>query len=125
MNNTVYGVAFRSLTTSDHELYKEATKFYHSLGFQTVKLYDNFKNHDDSHLNVGTSKNSVKECWLEAFKLSEVDPQGFRIPQQEASNQNQSDGAMIKLRLVDSEPLMQKTDKVTYYSCLLYTSRCV
>lgn len=119
MNNSVYGVAFRSLSTGDEKLYKEATRFYHSLGFQTVKLYDNFKNHDDSNLIVGTSKNSVKECWLESFKLSELDSQGFRVPQQEASNQLQTDGVMIKLRLVDTEPLNQTADTVVYYTVSL------
>ncbi|CDO96149.1 unnamed protein product [Kluyveromyces dobzhanskii CBS 2104] len=119
MINTIYGAAFRSLSTADQQLYKQTTKFYHSLGFQTVKLYDNFKNHDDSNLIVGTSKNSVKECWLESFKLSEVDSQGFRVPQQEASNQVQSDGVMIKLRLVDCEPLKQTTDTVVYYTVSL------
>lgn len=116
MSSIVYGVAFRSLTTSNNDLYKETAKFYHSLGFETVKLYDNFKNHDDIDLTVGTSKSSVKECWLESFKLSQTDSNGFRVPKQEASNQTQSDGAMIKLRLVETEPLKNGSDTVTYYT---------
>lgn len=119
VSNTIYGVAFRSLSTSDEQLYRKTARFYHSLGFQTVKLYDNFKNHDDSHLIVGTSKNSVKECWLESFKLSQVDAEGFRVPQQEASNQDQSDGVMIKLRMVESEPAVQKADVIVYYTVSL------
>lgn len=82
---TCYGVAFRSLATTDEQLFQNTVQFYHNLGFSTIKDFNKFHNGDNSILSTGTSKDSIKETWLEAFKLSEIDAQGFRVPQQEAS----------------------------------------
>ncbi|KAM3164918.1 ATP-dependent 6-phosphofructokinase [Lachancea thermotolerans] len=112
---TVYGVAFRSVATADESAYRSAIKFYHKLGFSTVKTYDKFRGNKEAATS-GTAQGSVKETWLESFKLSEVDSNGFRIPQQEATNHEQSDGALLKIRLVAHQPLEAKNSRVTYYS---------
>lgn len=62
----IYGVAFRSLATSDETLYKATIKFYHSLGFSTVKTYDKFKNNNNLLLSSGTAQDSLKETWVES-----------------------------------------------------------
>lgn len=103
LDDNTYGVAFRSLATPSEDLYKSSIKFYHSLGFQTVKSFDKFNNGQSAVLANGTANGSVKETWLEAFKLSQIDESGFRVPIQEASNKNQSQGALIKVRLVRDE----------------------
>lgn len=113
----IYGVAFRSLATSDETLYKATIKFYHSLGFSTVKTYDKFKNNNNLLLSSGTAQDSLKETWVESFKLSELDAEGFRVPQQEASNKTQSEGALLKIRLIPSAHVEQETNaSVTYFS---------
>ncbi|EDO19214.1 hypothetical protein Kpol_1050p72 [Vanderwaltozyma polyspora DSM 70294] len=121
--NICYGVAFRSLATADNDLFHQTVKFYHSLGFSTIKDFDKFRHGQNSLLASGTSDGSMKEVWLEAFKLSEVDESGFRIPQQEASNRHQSQGALLKLRLImDREShhadiiKTPVTSSITYFS---------
>ncbi|AMD20318.1 HDL426Wp [Eremothecium sinecaudum] len=114
---TVYGYGFRSLRTTDESLYASTVKFYRGLGFTVVKIYDKFKNPEDSILSLGTSHSSRKETWLESFKLSAIDADGFRVPQQEASNSNQSDGAMVKIRLVqEGIKGMDDAVDIKYYS---------
>ncbi|AGO12153.1 AaceriAEL208Wp [[Ashbya] aceris (nom. inval.)] len=114
---TAYGVAFRSLATTDERLYKATVQFYKRLSFATVKLYDKFKNHGDEMLLSGTSQSSRHETWLMSFKLSEVDSEGCRVPQQEAERKLQSDGAMVKVRLVNE---VASADcgalRISYYS---------
>lgn len=121
--NIVYGVAFRSLATSDESLFHSAVKFYHALGFSTVKDFDKFKHGQNPILASGTSEGSLKESWLEAFKLSEVDAAGFRIPQQEASNKQQSQGALLKVRFIMNNASHNNkiidesnTSAITYFS---------
>ena len=121
-SDSYYGVAFTSLVTTDESLFKQTLKFYHALGFATVKDFDKFTNGENSLLAVGTSRDSLREVWLESFKLSEIDELGFRVPQQEARNKQQSEGALLKLRLVQqSKAAAQQTVAranlvVTYFS---------
>ncbi|CCE61595.1 hypothetical protein TPHA_0A05200 [Tetrapisispora phaffii CBS 4417] len=121
--NNCYGVAFRSIATADETLFHSTIKFYHSLGFSTIKEFDKFKHGQNALLSSGTSEGSIKENWLEAFKLSEVDQAGFRIPQQEASNKKQSQGALLKIRLImkheaKAHPIFVEDNSttVTYFS---------
>ncbi|CCD24576.1 6-phosphofructokinase subunit alpha NDAI_0D02620 [Naumovozyma dairenensis CBS 421] len=117
---TCYGVAFRSVVTTDDTLFQETIQFYHKLGFSTIKDFNKFKNSDNHLLSVGTSQDSIKEVWLEAFKLSEIDGQGFRVPQQEAANKNQSQGALLKVRQVMSQtPLPNESLNVIYFTAAL------
>lgn len=116
-----YGVAFRSIITNDEALFKKTIHFYHTLGFATVKDFNKFKHGENSLLSSGTSQDSLREVWLESFKLSEVDASGFRIPQQEATNKAQSQGALLKIRLVMSAPIDEtfdtnETATITYFS---------
>ncbi|CCC70533.1 hypothetical protein NCAS_0F00490 [Naumovozyma castellii] len=114
---TCYGVAFRSLATTDEQLFQNTVQFYHNLGFSTIKDFNKFHNGDNSILSTGTSKDSIKETWLEAFKLSEIDAQGFRVPQQEALNKNQSQGALLKVRLIMSQQqLPTEPLSITYFT---------
>ncbi|QHS73540.1 6-phosphofructokinase subunit alpha [Saccharomyces paradoxus] len=119
--DSCYGVAFRSIITNDEALFKKTIHFYHTLGFATVKDFNKFKHGENSLLSSGTSQDSLREVWLESFKLSEVDASGFRIPQQEASNKAQSQGALLKIRLVMSAPIDEtfdtnETATITYFS---------
>lgn len=119
-----YGVAFRSLVTSDEDLFKKTVQFYHSLGFATIKDFNKFKHGENSLLASGTSEDSLREVWLESFKLSEIDAAGFRVPQQEASNKEQSQGALLKIRLAikkDEIPFTQDSLEITYFSTELQT----
>ncbi|SCU90169.1 LAMI_0E00892g1_1 [Lachancea mirantina] len=117
---SIYGVAFRSVATADEAAFRNTIKFYHKLGFSTVRTYDKFRGAGENILQVsGTAQESIKETWLESFKLSEVDADGFRIPQQEASNHEQSDGALLKIRLVAKESLKGTGCVVTYFSASL------
>ncbi|CCF56730.1 hypothetical protein KAFR_0B04340 [Kazachstania africana CBS 2517] len=113
-----YGVAFRSLATTDASVFKKTIQFYHLLGFSTIKEFDKFKHGQNPLLTSGTSEDSLKEVWLEAFKLSEIDDLGFRVPQQEASNKEQSQGALLKVRLLmnKEQGTMDSTINVTYFS---------
>ncbi|CAG59242.1 PFK1 [Nakaseomyces glabratus] len=116
-----YGVAFRAIATADEELFKQTVRFYHSLGFSTIKDFNKFKHGENVVLASGTSDDSLREVWLESFKLSETDSLGFRVPQQEASNKAQSQGAFVKVRLVMHEPLKDvystaQTSHITYFS---------
>lgn len=112
-----YGVAFRSVVTNSVELFKETIRFYHKLGFSTVKDFDKFKHAENVLLSSGCSQDSLRESWLEAFKLSELDENGFRIPQQEADNKNQSEGALLKVRFVLGEtPRGGNNFSTTYFS---------
>ncbi|KAH3899121.1 probable 6-phosphofructokinase subunit alpha [Saccharomycodes ludwigii] len=118
----VYGLAFRSVATHDPHLYHETIKFYHKLGFSTIKVYDKFKNGQNLLLSNGTSKDSLKETWLESFKLSELDKDGFRIPQQEAKLGHKSDGALLKIRLISieaSKSINVNTSSISYFSAAL------
>ncbi|CAI4486758.1 BCE_3a_G0023580.mRNA.1.CDS.1 [Saccharomyces cerevisiae] len=119
--DSCYGVAFRSIITNDEALFKKTIHFYHTLGFATVKDFNKFKHGENSLLSSGTSQDSLREVWLESFKLSEVDASGFRIPQQEATNKAQSQGALLKIRLVLSAPIDEtfdtnETATITYFS---------
>ncbi|CAI4063955.1 hypothetical protein SUVZ_07G4640 [Saccharomyces uvarum] len=119
--DSCYGVAFRSIITNDEALFKKTIHFYHTLGFATVKDFNKFKHGENSLLSSGTSQDSLREVWLESFKLSEVDASGFRIPQQEASNKAQSQGALLKIRLVMAAPIDEtfdtnETATITYFS---------
>ncbi|CAI2014365.1 hypothetical protein SEUBUCD646_0G04850 [Saccharomyces eubayanus] len=119
--DSCYGVAFRSIITNDEALFKKTIHFYHTLGFATVKDFNKFKHGENSLLSSGTSQDSLREVWLESFKLSEVDASGFRIPQQEASNKSQSQGALLKIRLVMAAPIDEtfdtnETATITYFS---------
>lgn len=119
--DSCYGVAFRSIITNDEALFKKTIHFYHTLGFATVKDFNKFKHGENSLLSSGTSQDSLREVWLESFKLSEVDASGFRIPQQEATNKTQSQGALLKIRLVMSAPIDEtfdtnETATITYFS---------
>ena len=120
-----YGVAFTSLVTTDENSFQQTVRFYHQLGFRTVKDFNKFKNGENSILSIGTSDDSIREIWLEAFKLSQIDSQGFRVPQQEASNKEQSQGALLKVRLVPesslSKPLQASTLSTTYFTADLST----
>lgn len=119
-----YGVAFRSLVTSDEDLFKKTIQFYHSLGFATIKDFNKFKHGENSLLASGTSEDSLREVWLESFKLSEIDAAGFRVPQQEASNKEQSQGALLKIRLAIKKneiPFTQDSLEITYFSTELQT----
>ncbi|CAR26370.1 hypothetical protein ZYGR_0H01790 [Zygosaccharomyces rouxii] len=112
-----YGVAFRSVVTNSVELFKETIHFYHKLGFSTVKDFDKFKHGENLLLSSGCSQDSIREMWLEAFKLSEIDANGFRVPQQEADNKNQSQGALLKVRFVIGEaPKGVENFTTTYFS---------
>ncbi|AET39000.1 6-phosphofructokinase subunit alpha Ecym_3522 [Eremothecium cymbalariae DBVPG len=115
----VYGVGFTSLTTAEEDKYKATIKFYQELGFSIVKIYDKFKNHDNGVIASGTTHGSRKETWLESFKLSEMDARGFRVPQQEASNPEQSDGILLKIRLVSEiSTVGGQSFDVRYYSAV-------
>ena len=120
-----YGVAFTSLVTTDENSFQQTVRFYHQLGFRTVKDFNKFKNGENSILSIGTSDDSIREIWLESFKLSQIDSQGFRVPQQEASNKEQSQGALLKVRLVPesslSKPLQASTLSTTYFTADLST----
>lgn len=112
-----YGVAFRSIVTNSKELFKETIHFYHKLGFSTLKDFDKFKHGENMILCSGCSQDSVREMWLEAFKLSEIDENGFRIPQQEARNKHQSQGALLKIRYVLGDTPKSRDDiSTTYFS---------
>lgn len=112
-----YGVAFRSVVTNSVELFKETIRFYHKLGFSTIKDFDKFKHGENMLLSSGCSQDSIREMWLEAFKLSEVDENGFRVPQQEAGNKRQSEGALLKVRFVIGEaPMGGDSFSTTYFS---------
>ena len=65
-----YGVAFRAIATADEELFKQTVRFYHSLGFSTIKDFNKFKHGENVVLASGTSDDSLREVWLESFKLS-------------------------------------------------------
>lgn len=119
--NNCYGVAFRSIATDDSDLLHQLILFYHQLGFVTVKDFDRLKYGENLVYSSGTSQDSRKEIWLESFKLSEIDESGFRVPIQEASNKEQSQGALLKLRLVVKGPLKDEFSEsqsicITYYS---------
>lgn len=119
LQEACYGVAFASVVTADEKKFKECIQFYHSLGFSTVKDFNKFKHGENLILSSGTSQESLKEAWLEAFKLSEIDESGFRVPQQEAKNKQQSGGALIKIRLVMHEPAKENNKDdcvVTYFT---------
>ncbi|SJM83639.1 probable 6-phosphofructokinase subunit alpha [Zygosaccharomyces bailii] len=113
-----YGVAFRSVVTDSEKLFHDTVHFYHTLGFSTVKDFDKFKHGENILLCSGCCQDSLREMWLEAFKLSEIDGNGFRIPQQEAGNKHQSQGALLKVRLVMGELLKEdsRDTAVTYFS---------
>lgn len=117
-----YGVAFTSLVTIDETLFKQTIKFYHSLGFATIKDFDKFTTGEDSVLSIGTSHDSIRETWLESFKLSEIDELGFRVPQQEAHNSKQSEGALLKIRYVqpsknsEAQIIANSNLIITYYT---------
>ncbi|SCW03894.1 LAFE_0H01376g1_1 [Lachancea fermentati] len=113
---TVYGVAFRSVATADESAYKDMIHFYHKLGFSSVKTYDKFRSNNKDFHTSGTAQDSIKETWLESFKLSEVDADGFRIPQQQATNHEQSEGALLKIRLVAKQPAKAEGTQITYFS---------
>lgn len=117
LQEACYGVAFASVATNDENKFQECIQFYHSLGFSTVKDFNKFKHGENLILSSGTSQDSLKEAWLEAFKLSEIDESGFRIPQQEAKNKHQSNGALIKIRLVMHEPSKEvnRDDSIVTY----------
>ncbi|QLG73020.1 hypothetical protein HG535_0E01040 [Zygotorulaspora mrakii] len=118
-SESCYGVAFASVVTAKESLFRDAIHFYHSLGFSTVKDFDKFKHGQNLILSSGTSQESIKEVWLEAFKLSEIDASGFRVPQQEADNKQQSQGALVKIRLVVTEPVKDDSANacvVTYFT---------
>ncbi|CCK72426.1 6-phosphofructokinase subunit alpha KNAG_0K00580 [Huiozyma naganishii CBS 8797] len=112
------GVAFRSLVTTDEKLFQQTIQFYHSLGFSTIKDYNKFKHGENSLLTAGTSEDSLMEVWLESFKLSELDESGFRVPQQEASNKEQSQGSLLKIRLSmrKDETQVNGSFQITYFS---------
>lgn len=119
LQEACYGVAFTSITTADEALFRETINFYHSLGFSTVKDFNKFKHGENLILASGTSQDSLKEVWLEAFKLSEIDESGFRVPQQEATNKHQSQGALLKIRFVIGKPIdgaKQEDSVVTYFT---------
>ncbi len=98
---SVSGVAFTSFATKDSKTFEEAIGFYKSLGFKLIRNYTRDLNASSSL--KGVSHDSLRETWLESFKISQVDPKnGARIPLQE-SNSIQSEGVVLKLRLTGSD----------------------
>lgn len=106
-------VAFTSLTTSSDEAFQSALKFYKSLGFKVVRSYS----HDIYATTSlkGVSSDSLKEAWLESFKLS-LFKNGQRVPLQE-SNSFQTQGAFVKLRLTTINPSSDAQQEIKFF-CL-------
>ncbi|KAH3679935.1 hypothetical protein WICMUC_000678 [Wickerhamomyces mucosus] len=96
---TLKGVAFTSLATHSEELFTSTLQFYKNLGFKIVRNYNNDLNARTSL--KGISHDSIKEAWLESFRLSQF-KNGKRVPLQE-SHSAQSEGVFIKLRLSSDE----------------------
>ncbi|CCH41654.1 6-phosphofructokinase [Wickerhamomyces ciferrii] len=93
---SVTGVAFTSFATKDIRPFEEAVKYYKALGFKLIRNYTRDLNATSSVR--GVSHDSSREVWLESFKLSQFE-NGSRVPLQE-SNSLQSEGVVLKLRLI-------------------------
>lgn len=99
----IEAVAFSSFITSDSIKFKQAITFYESLGFVETRSFTQNGPSVTGNLSSdsGFAIDSIREVWLEAFPLGEIDKDGIRKPIQQ-SNVKQSEGATIKLRLVPS-----------------------
>ncbi|ODV76337.1 6-phosphofructokinase subunit alpha [Cyberlindnera jadinii NRRL Y-1542] len=103
---TVTGVAYTSLATGDSSKYTETVQYYRKLGFTLIRSFD--RNISQLSSSKGVAHDSLKETWLESFKLGQF--QGVnRVPLQE-SNSIQSEGVVVKIRLTTADVVVATGD---------------
>lgn len=96
---SVTGVGYISFATGDVGEYTATVDFYQKLGFTLIRSFN--RNVSALSSSRGVSHDSLKETWLESFKLGQF--QGTRrVPMQE-SNSVQSDGVVVKVRLTSAD----------------------
>lgn len=115
---SVSGVAFTSFATKDAKIFEETVTYYRKLGFKLIRNYTRDLNASSSL--KGVTHDSLKETWLESFKISQY-KNGVRVPIQE-SNSIQSEGVVIKLRLVGAEANPTETSTQLDGELSFYTS---
>lgn len=113
--DSVSRLSYISLITNDQEAFLQLFKFYTNLGFRLTKNFSRVSPNGASaannpQLQLGVSKDSLREVWLESYPLQELDDNGNLRPWQEMSIyygdncQKLSESTIIKLRLSNEEP---------------------
>lgn len=118
----INGISSVSLITNKESKFSEAYKFYASLGLRVVKNYNKHTHLalTNQYLNLGISNDSVREIWLEAFELQDLDSNGNMVPLQELNIysgdhcESYNEGTLVKLRLTDQEIVESPTEFVFF-----------
>ncbi|OWB63686.1 hypothetical protein B5S29_g4687 [[Candida] boidinii] len=112
--NLVNSVAFTSFTVVNTKSYIELVEFYKKFGFQVVRSYTKDLVTIDRNVQ-GISTDSRRECWLNCFSISRINPStNSIIPFQETPEytnnsknldnlNNYNNGVMLKIRLLSHD----------------------
>ena len=120
-------LSYVSFITSDHDQFMQLYEFYSNLGFRLTKNFsrvttDGASGANKPQMQLGVSKDSLREIWLESYPLQEVDENGNLRPWQEMNiytgdhGERLTDTTVIKIRLSNEEHLKPTVKKFVFFT---------
>lgn len=128
MPSFIESVSAISLVTKDASLFEKTSEFYTKLGFRLTKNYSKISSNDATSISsdpksyIGISGDSLKEVWLQAFPIQQMDENGCVKPWQELPFYNGDitrrlhDPSVIKLRLSNLESIIGSSEDFTFFT---------
>ncbi|KAI3404757.2 PFK1 [Candida oxycetoniae] len=122
MEDLVSRLSYISLITNDQDKFLQSFKFYTNLGFRLAKNFSRVSPAGATaahipQLQLGVSKDSLREVWIESFPLQDLDENGNLRPWQESkvyfgdNCQKLSESTVIKLRLSSETEAQSSVEK--------------
>ncbi|CCG24344.1 Pfk1 phosphofructokinase alpha subinit [Candida orthopsilosis Co 90-125] len=120
-------LSYVSFITSDQGKFLQSYKFYSNLGFRLTKNFSRVTTDGASgaykpQMQLGVSKDSLREVWLESYPLQELDNNGNLRPWQEMKVYTGDDGerltdtTVIKIRLSNEKQLKSTVKRFIFFS---------
>ncbi|KAI5968969.1 PFK1 [Candida margitis] len=125
--DNIQRLSYVSLTTTDQDKFLQSYKFYSNLGFRLTKNFSRVTTNGalgayKPQLQLGVSKDSLREVWLESYPLQEVDDNGNLCPWQEMKVYTGDDGekltesTVLKIRLSNEKQLKPTVKRFIFFS---------
>ncbi|KAI5956222.1 PFK1 [Candida jiufengensis] len=124
---TISRLSYVSLITNSHDDFIKSFNFYSNLGFRLTKnfsriSYNGTSGVNSAQLQLGVSKDSLREAWLESYPLQDLDNNGNLKPWQELkvysgdNCEKLSESTIFKIRLSNEKELKSIDKKFVLFS---------
>ncbi|KAI5958710.1 PFK1 [Candida pseudojiufengensis] len=124
---TISRLSYISLITNNQDDFLKSFKFYSDLGFRLTKNFSRISYNgsnalNNSQLQLGVSKDSLREVWLESYPLQNLDSNGNLKPWQELeiysgdNCEKLSESTIFKIRLSNEKSLKSIDKKFVLFS---------